>query len=609
METRKILSIIFSVLFLGVFAFVLAWGITNFNKVQDAMSGTQIYDANDLNNAYNDGYSKALENKDEYDELINTYRDNITSLNDTISQLNSEKNGLQNNILDYQNQVNGLNNIKAQNENLIDSLRNQIEDNSSIIQTLNNQNNNLSNQISVLNATISDKETQIEILDNRIANYQTQIAGLQQDGADNLTRIEELNAEISSLIYTKNRLIREKEELQDNVERLTSEVEVLRRQVINLQQATSSYEETVYSLNSQIFSLNSQIRLISNELQQNSDLNFNLNSKIIELQNSIMFYETYIDSLVDDNHAYAIFEYNDSIYTIQIVNKNSVISIVNPISTEYVIFNGWKVEDEFIDLSTYLITENTKFVADVTYKYDVVFKVDNEDYNTQLITKGSIATIPTTPTKSGYQFVGWTLNGVDVVDVSNTIINDDTRFNAKFIQEHLVSFFVDGELISMQSVLNGNFATYPSFNSLFFNGWSLNGVDYVDLSMIRIFSDMTFIAILNDEYLYLDNENIRLDNINFNIHFPDVSRVEFSSFKIVIKGYSDFISGIPLNSLESENLILSINNINDATDSVMFNLSYVNKINIRVTKTIDALVFNIIGGTNLYFFVDVYLVR
>ena len=66
MDTKKILGIIFSILFLGAFAFVLAWGITNFNKVQDAMSGTQIYDAEDLNNAYNDGYNTALENKKEY---------------------------------------------------------------------------------------------------------------------------------------------------------------------------------------------------------------------------------------------------------------------------------------------------------------------------------------------------------------------------------------------------------------------------------------------------------------------------------------------------------------------------------------------------------------
>ena len=42
METKKVLGIIFSVLFIGAFAFVLSWGIINFNKVQDGLSGTGV---------------------------------------------------------------------------------------------------------------------------------------------------------------------------------------------------------------------------------------------------------------------------------------------------------------------------------------------------------------------------------------------------------------------------------------------------------------------------------------------------------------------------------------------------------------------------------------
>ena len=43
--TKKVLAIIFSVLFIGAFAFVLTWGIINFNKVKDGMSGTGLYTA------------------------------------------------------------------------------------------------------------------------------------------------------------------------------------------------------------------------------------------------------------------------------------------------------------------------------------------------------------------------------------------------------------------------------------------------------------------------------------------------------------------------------------------------------------------------------------
>ena len=139
METKKILGVIFSILFLGAFAFVLTWGITNFNKVQDAMSGTQIYDAKDLDNAYKDGYNTALKNKDEYDELINSYRDSITSLNDSISQLNSDKSNLQTSIRDYEAQMITLTEIKTQNESTIENLNATLNSNNSTISGLNNQ--------------------------------------------------------------------------------------------------------------------------------------------------------------------------------------------------------------------------------------------------------------------------------------------------------------------------------------------------------------------------------------------------------------------------------------------------------------------------------------
>ena len=37
MDTRKVLGIIFSILFVGAFTFVLCWGIINFNKVKDIL--------------------------------------------------------------------------------------------------------------------------------------------------------------------------------------------------------------------------------------------------------------------------------------------------------------------------------------------------------------------------------------------------------------------------------------------------------------------------------------------------------------------------------------------------------------------------------------------
>ena len=94
METKKVLGVTFSLIFVGLFIFVLTWGVINFNKVKDGMSGTGIYTEQDINSAYEDGYNTALKDKDEYNELINSYRDTITTQTDQISQLKNEVNTL-----------------------------------------------------------------------------------------------------------------------------------------------------------------------------------------------------------------------------------------------------------------------------------------------------------------------------------------------------------------------------------------------------------------------------------------------------------------------------------------------------------------------------------
>ena len=91
--TKKILSLIFSLIFLGGFAFVLTWGITNFNKVQEGISGTGVYTEEDINNAYEDGYNTALTNKQEYDELMRIINDKRKKIKNIL-----EENGVPANI-------------------------------------------------------------------------------------------------------------------------------------------------------------------------------------------------------------------------------------------------------------------------------------------------------------------------------------------------------------------------------------------------------------------------------------------------------------------------------------------------------------------------------
>ena len=446
METKKVLGIIFSLLFVGAFAFVLSWGIINFNKVKDGMSGTGVYTKEDINKSYEDGYNTALTDKEEYTKLIASYRDTITTLNDNISQLNSQVTTLTNNNKDYANQLTQLNEQKTNLQSQVDNLTTIKTNNETTIASLNTQITSLQNQVTNLTNSGEDKSEQITILNEQITNFQKTISQLQ----------------------TTN-------ELNTN---------------------------TITSLNTQIVNLNNQISEMT-LISQNSQSQINaLNNKITELQKSVTYYESYIASLENGEQVVATFEFDGSVYNIQIVNKGSKLAVTNPTSTTYKIFNGWTVNGETIDLNTYTINANTKIVADVTYKYDVKFMVDETTYNSQIIIKNGNATLPINPTKDGYDFIGWSLNGVDLItDISSKQVTANTTYIAVFTKIHTVTFMSEGQIISTQTVRNGGYATLstnPTKDGYEFVGWSLNGVDVIsNFENKQIYVDTIYIAVFN----------------------------------------------------------------------------------------------------------------
>lgn len=445
METKKILGIIFSIVFISAFAFVLTWGIINFNKVKQGMSGTELYTQEDLNNAYEDGYGTALQDKDEYDKLISGYRDNITELNDTISKLNSQVIALTNSNKDYSTQISGLNTQKENLQSQVDNLTSIKESNEE---------------------TIEDLSGQIKTLNNKVSE-------LTNDKENNEKEITELNKQVDTL---------------------TTLCEQLRK-------TNSLNLETINNLNDQIALLNSQISDFTLQIQNNSSNVSSLTSKIAELEKSVAYYEQYIQNLESGEQCVVTFEFNGSVYNIQVVNKNSLVTVVDPESTEFIIFNYWTVGGEKIDLKDYRIISNTRIIANVTYKYKVEFKVDNDTHNSQIIVKNGHPSVPDVPSKAGYEFDGWTLNGVDVVNVPDQEITQDTIFFAKFTQLHTVTFSVEGDEQTKQ-VRNGECVEpieVESTDYKVFNGWKLDNT-IVNLTTYKITADVTFVADFTYKY-------------------------------------------------------------------------------------------------------------
>ena len=456
MSSKNIIVMIISILFVAIFGFVLIWGIINFEKVKAGLSGTGLYTEEDLKNAHEDGYNEGLSDKEYYDNLVNSYRDKITNLEDNVSQLNSQITILTSNNKDYQNQIDNLTQIKLENEESINSLNEIISQNEQTIETLTNEKTLLQTQVTNLTNEKENNELTITSLNSQILTLQKQVESLTTSSEDKAEEINRLNQEINELESQVTILTNENADLDSQILSLNSQIKSLQSLNDRLQDTNESNLNTITTLNNQIKSLNSQITELSNQLQSNTSNVTALNNKIAELEKSIAYYEQYIASLESGEQVVATFEFNGSVYNIQIVNKNSSLSVVAPTSTEYVIFNGWTVNGESVDLSTYQITTNTKFVADVTLKYDVIFMSNDSEYNKQIITKDNFATLPTAPTKDGYEFDGWSIDGINLVDVESYKVTGKTTFVAVFTKLHNVSFVYEEDIISTQTIRNNN---------------------------------------------------------------------------------------------------------------------------------------------------------
>jgi len=189
MDKKKIIGLIVSIVLVGALAFCLSWTIINWDKVQQGMSGTNLYNQDDLSNSYEDGYNTALTNEAEYQALIDGYRNTIANLNDQISSFNFS-------TLDLQSQVTALTANNDDKAAAIASLNSQIVTLNSSITSLTIQNSNLTTQVSNLTANLLSLTTDNTNLLAQIASLQSQIAA----NAITIAQLNSLNAYLSKLI-------------------------------------------------------------------------------------------------------------------------------------------------------------------------------------------------------------------------------------------------------------------------------------------------------------------------------------------------------------------------------------------------------------------------
>ncbi len=415
-----------------------------------AITGTindnKYYTAEEVEQIVDDAVNNAFSNKDEMSAQIDYYKD----LTDEYYL----------SILDYQMLVGQYEDKQAQDTETIKNLtaqKTQLETDVSNLQSVNVQHENT---ILSLNSTIS--------------SLQLKVSELETSDGDKSSQIALLNEQISSL----------------------------QSLVSQLQETVNLNNSTIASLRAQIVVLTNQIADLTAQINNSGTTISSLNNKISQLEQSIVYYESYIASLESGEQIVITAEFNGSVYNIQVITKGGKISIVDPVSTERVIFNYWMDEDGTqLDLSTKTFSESTKIIANITLKYDVKFNVDGSDTDTQLVVSGSYASEPSEqPTKTGYTFAGWSLDGKTAVTVSETPITANTTFFALWtINSYLVTFDTgDEETTTTQQVTYGAYAIepeQPTKTGYTFKGWSLDGSISVTVSSTVIVQATTFTAL------------------------------------------------------------------------------------------------------------------
>jgi hypothetical protein len=212
-------------------------------------------------------------------------------------------------------------------------------------------------------------------------------------------------------------------------------------------QLIADLESNIFNLNNFIYELNEILIITKNE-------NLALQSYIAELEEqkallleTVFAFEQLLASIEIVNTRFVVtFMFDDTVYSLVLVPIDGRVEIESPISTDYCIFHGWSLtqDGDLIDLTEYTITEDTVFYAVITRKYNVNFIYDGANYNHQIISKGSYASITNPASTDRKVFMGWSVDGTTVVNVAGYTIWEHTNFFAVIDYKYEVKFTIAG---------------------------------------------------------------------------------------------------------------------------------------------------------------------
>ena len=209
---------------------------------------------------------------------------------------------------------------------------------------------------------------------------------------------------------------------------------------------------------------------------------------------------------------------NTVINTVTVKEGNSVGEPENPVKDGYQ-FDGWYTDVNCTDKYDF----NTVVSADLTLyakwlaKYTVSFDTDGgSTVESQTVVTGNKATKPTsTPTKKGYNFVGWYTDNTCTTefDFENTSITDNTTIYAKFEDASIIRLngYIFNKISTLEELTTGYYVIggyNEKANTNYYMGEISGGIFSADVTYknyygIKAENGKILIQDLNDNYINL----------------------------------------------------------------------------------------------------------
>ena len=308
--------------------------------------------------------------------------------------------------------------------------------------------------------------------------YEEKLADIQKQLQEKMDKISILNSQLEAKDQSNAKLTEKVGELQNKITSLTND---------NADKAT-----TINQLKNQISDLKAELN--SNLVDKNEfDATIEAYKRqIAELEASLKIYEDYYNQ-AQENQVIVTFKIGDQVYNLQTITKgNAPQAVTDPETNDHFVFNGWLLNGTRVNPTECTLNENTTFIADVTYKYDVNYYDETTVVKTEIIEAGQNATGHTIADTEGKIFEGWSLDGTTLVDPTTTTITANTNFYAVFTYKYKVTILNNGSEYYTELVAAGDSPTLSDFvmpstgNVSTKNiGFSTNGVDILTIADIK----------------------------------------------------------------------------------------------------------------------------